>query len=499
MSEKQGYSVDSLSLSDIGADALFYAQAKVVTAFTSIAAIAFYTRLLSPDDYGLYVLAITAVATVYAFFFNWIGYVIWRYFEKHRNEGSLSEFLSTICTIAISLFMIVAVLSALAFIAFKGYIGETLLHLLAIGIAVLGAQTAFYILLEIFCITRRSGIYSLYASLGSVAILLLGVAALWLGYGPAGILLSMVFVYGTLFVIEIMRSSRQWDIKFPFFDRVIARRVFNFGVPQIWIAGGATLLAIADRYMLGLFIGPDAVGVYSVGYMIADYSIQWPLQILTLAAVPTLVISFENSGEEEAIFLLRKVIVLYCVIFTPVACGMAALSDYIVNVAGKAFQGASEVLPWVIVGVYFFGLSQIVNLPFQLKERPKLLAYLIFSASALNVVLNFFLIPYFGIVGAAYATLAAYFLYYAASHLVVEGVFKLSFPWLSILKPIIASLGMFAALRLITEWFSYDIWLLLLTVLGGFVLYVVLLFALREEMLLGGIDFLKGKLVRVRT
>ncbi|GAI06878.1 unnamed protein product, partial [marine sediment metagenome] len=82
-------------IKEIGKDTLYYVPARIIPALVGFLGITIYTRLLNPYEYGLYVLVMTVVSTVYAFGFNWIGYVVWRYFEKYRNDNNLSGFLST--------------------------------------------------------------------------------------------------------------------------------------------------------------------------------------------------------------------------------------------------------------------------------------------------------------------------------------------------------------------------------------------------------------------
>lgn len=445
--------VNSLDIKKIEKDTLYYVPARIIPALVGFLGITVYTRLLNPNEYGLYILVMSTVSMVYAFGFNWIGYVVWRYFEKYKNGNNLFEFLSSVFTVVGVVFSAIALLWYTMTILLNGYTESHFAYLLRIGIVVLGVQIGLSLILEVLRISRQSKRYSLYSSIAASGTLLLAIGFLYiLEYGAEGILLAIILISGGISLFEIRRIYKQWKIKFFYISPTILKKILTFGIPQIGIAGGATLLSIADRYLIGVFIGSKAIGIYGVGYTIADLAIQLPLGILTMAAIPVVVGTFENKSKTETSTLLKKLLCVYFIVLTPIAFGIAALSKDIINiVAGEAFRQTAIILPWVVAGVFFFGLSQIVNIPFQLKEKPYLLVYLIFSSAILNIVLNLFMIPRFGILGAAYATLIAYFIYCIVSYRLVTRIFTLSLPWVVIGKSFLASIGMFLTLYFVTS------------------------------------------------
>jgi len=368
-------------------------------------------------------------------------------------------------------------------ILLNGRIGTHFAYLLRIGIIVLGAQIGLSLVLEVFRVSRQSKRYSLYSSITALGTLLLAIGFLYiLEYGAEGILVAIILISGGTSLFEIRRIYKQWKIKCFYISPTILKRILSFGIPQIGIAGGATLLSIADRYMIGAFIGSKAVGIFAVGYTIANLAIQLPLGILTLAAIPIVVGTFENKGKTETSMLLRKLLCVYFIVSTPVAFGIAALSKDIISiVVGEPFWPTAVILPWVVAGVFFFGLSQIVNIPFQLKEKPHLLVYLIFPSAILNIVLNLFMIPRFGILGAAYSTLIAYFIYSIVSYQVLTRIFVLSLPWLALGKSLVAALGMYLTLHFVTGIFPPGIVFLIVKVGIGACCYFLILVLLKEQ------------------
>jgi O-antigen/teichoic acid export membrane protein len=477
----------SPSLHRIGRDVLIYLPAKVIPAATGIFGIAVYTRLLGPKEYGMYALTEATVSLVYGVVFGWVGYVVWRYFGKYRNEQNLTPFLSTVATAVTVLFFMVAPLWHLSALFLSSYFDfeARLLSLLKLGLLVLGARVAYSATLTVLQVSGQSSKYALYSSVHALGSLFLAVGLIYfLSWGAEGILWATVIFMGGVFGVELGQLYKSWPMSPRYFSRGLFCKLVAFGLPQIGISLGALVLSVFDRYVIEVFRGPEEVGIYSAGYIVAEMSIQIPLSILMLATLPVIVQTFENQGEEETRGLFKRLFALYLILFVPAVFGVAALSQPIVEVLlGQPFHPAAPILTWVAAGVLCFGFSQYSNIPFQLKERPDLLLYLIVASGALNAILNLVLVPPLGMLGAAYATFVAYSLYCIFSYAISDKVFRLLFPWQTLGKSISASLGMYLILDLGIVHVTSKVLMLLMNIALGALVYLTLLIILKEQSL----------------
>jgi len=282
---------------------------------------------------------------------------------------------------------------------------------------------------------------------------------------------------------------KKWKISPYFFSIKLLRKLRSFGLFQIGISVGALILSMFDRYMIEAFKGTEQVGIYSAGYNIASMSIQAPLSILMLAALPIIVHTFEASGEHDTKLLFKKVFSLYFIILVPAVFGIAALSKEIVSIMlGQPFVSAAIILAWIAGASFFFGISQYLSIPYQLKEKLHVLFYLIIAGGIMNIILNFILIPPLGILGAAYATLIAYFIYCVASYLAIREIMALSFPWIVLAKSLVASTIMYLTLNYISELLAHNITSFISEVSIGVVVYFLTLMLLKERTFLNGVQ-----------
>ena len=103
---------------------------------------------------------------------------------------------------------------------------------------------------------------------------------------------------------------------------------------------------------------------------------------------------------------------------------------------GPSFFEGHRIMALVVAGVAFWNLGMYVHKPFEFHERTLTLFILSFTAAALNLGLNVLLVPRFGYVGAAYATLASYLGYVLVVAIRGRRLLTWSVPWRSVLPPL---------------------------------------------------------------
>jgi len=467
----------------VGRDTIYYLPAKIVPAIAGFIGIAIYTRLLNPEGYGLYIIVITTVSIISSLFFSWLDSSTLRYFERYKQRNALPRFISTGLFSLLSLFFMVSAIWYLSTVFLNNYLDLQLIFLLRIGILVLGAHVGYSWIQTILRSNRQSLQYSLYSSIESVGRLSLAIFLLYLlPIGPAALLWATFFVSAGIFIVEVIRFLRKWKIHFQEFSRSLLNRFAKYGIPLVGVSVGALILSVLDRYMIQYFLGSGQVGIYSAGYRISEAGLQLFFTVLMLAAFPIIIQSFEKNGEKETSKFLTKLISIYFVFLLPAVLGIAVLSKDIVGVVlGSSFQEACGILPLITGGVFCLGLTQYLNKPFELKERTKSLFYLVLGSSFLNIILNFFWIPKFGIIGAAWATFISYLFYLIISWLKNIKWFLFSSIWKSVVKSILAGIVMYFILASVLQSFPINFLTLLGKILIGGIVYMIMLILLKEE------------------
>ena len=451
---------------------ILYFFARLVPGIVNFAAIILFTRLLVPDEYGQYALVVAAVGLGNALLFRWIRVALLRYLPAY--EGRESVLLST---------LLVSYLTLAVFSLAAGVIGwmiwqDALLgRLLLFGIVLLLCQAWFDINLQLVrarLMPVRYGVLLMSKALVGLAV---GVALAYMGWGVwgplvgvmTGAVLPAVVVYGRYW------GGAQWQL----FDRETAKQVLIYGMPLAVTFMLGLVVSSSDRFLLGFYMGADAAGQYAVGYDLAQQTIGLLMVVVNLAAAPLVIKALEGFGEEAARQRLVGNAVGLCVIGFPAAAGMIMVGPNISEVfLGEKFRmSAAMLIPWVAVGALLGGLKAFYfDLSFQLGKRTQQQVVVVLIAAVVNVVLNMWWIPLFGLLGAAYATVVAYGLALYLSWLLGRRIFPLPLPFDQIAKIVMATLGMVVALWIVME--QRGGWALFQQVFCGGLVYGMLLLAL---------------------
>ncbi len=140
---------------------------------------------------------------------------------------------------------------------------------------------------------------------------------------------------------------------------------------------------------------------------------------------------------------------------------------------GAEYSVASTSLQILMIGVLFYAIALMNLSVLSGIGQPKQVAKVMLWAAVSNVVLNLFLIPLFGILGAAFTTTLSYALALVLSYLKLRHYVTLQLPWKNWMKTLLC--GVILAL-LLCSMLSTTLWIQITFVLVGLIVYAALLF-----------------------
>lgn len=188
-----------------------------------------------------------------------------------------------------------------------------------------------------------------------------------------------------------------------------AKSLLKDSWPLIFSAIAVSIYAKIDQVMLGEMIGDEAVGIYSAATRISEvwYFI---IPIVLTSLFPTLA----SLHAKKSDLLPRRWIQAYALMFwlsVAVALVLSLLAGLIVNLLfGEAYSGSAIVLVihvWAGINV---AVGSVWSNWILLENKLQIGLYGQLAGSIINVGLNIWLIPVYGAVGAALATLGSYWL-----------------------------------------------------------------------------------------
>lgn len=456
-------------------DSLLYFPTRVVTGLIGLLSVTVLTKFWSPADYGLYALAMGVQGLLASLTGQWIELAIVR-FLPHYREHRLGTFLHTLLVVGMVV-MIVFVLTGSALLALIQSTSNSglwsLLWLTLLGIPGLNAFTA---LTEAYRAQGRSIMYSSFTLLRVLGGFLAGLAlAVVCGWGPAGMIagplivfLAVIGSYGVLKISQLREIIRM--------NRVVPdmlRQALVYSLPLVGLNIAAMALSVLDRYLIEGYLTVEAVGIYSIGYTVAEGAMRLIPNTLVTAIGPVVYSTWEEHGAAAAFRTLNRFLRYYVIIALPCALGLVLLKDTILDILiSQDFQAASGVMAIVSLAIAAHGYTLLLNIVFLSTKKTRIPFKNFVVAVIFNVVLNCLLLPRFGYMGAAWATLASYLLLLFLTMAAVKQSTTFRLESLPIFKILLACAGLALVIELIRSSGDNPVLNLIYAIGGGAICYV---------------------------
>ncbi len=181
------------------------------------------------------------------------------------------------------------------------------------------------------------------------------------------------------------------------------RDIFRVSLPMLLTNSLVLVMSWTDILMLGIFTDEAEVGIYNVVIKLAM------LSILTMMAINTIAgpkfSELYSRGDMQG---LKKTaqnatrMIFYSAL--PIIIVLVFFAKYILGIFGQEFTAGVYALWILMIGQFMSVCSGPVVILLNMTGKQAPLNVVMLIASILNVVLNYFLIPIYGIEGAAIAT-----------------------------------------------------------------------------------------------
>ncbi|BBM69008.1 oligosaccharide flippase family protein [Rhodothermus marinus] len=445
---------------------LHYLIARGIPALVNFLAIAVYTRLLSPDAYGRYILVLAGVNIANLTVFQWLRLSLVRYLPAYQEqEGVL---LGTIGRIYLILMAGVGVLGGVAGLI----VGGEWRSLVLVAVLLLWMQAWFELNVELLRARLQTRAYGWAMGVRSVGALALGTLFILGGLGAFGPLLGLVL---SMAVVGLGFAYRHWRTVKLQLDRERLRPLLRYGLPLAGTLILSYIVSVSDRFLIAWLLDEAQAGIYAAGYDLANQPVILLMSIVNLAAYPLIVQVWEHEGEASAQAYLVRNLRLLLIVGVPATVGLAMLArPFGELVLGASFHSASAVVPLIALGTLLDGLRVYhTDLAFHLGQRTTRQLQIVLWVFLINLGLNLLWIPHMGIRGAAWATVVAYGMALILSIWQGRNIQAVPLGFQELLRTGGAGIGMGLGLWILTPWIGW-----VGAGIVGLVVYGLLLWAL---------------------
>jgi O-antigen/teichoic acid export membrane protein len=439
----------------------------------AIATVVIFTRLLSPEEYGFYALCMSIASVASVIFFQWLNEAVVRFYPLYIHDSS------KVMAVAIRGFLAgtaATTLMCLGILPFHDVFGlePVLIGILLLITIALGFYSLVLRVAIAECAPVRFGLLS-WAKNGGA--LLAGFVLISYGFTQHGALLG--FLMGLVFAVMAFASKPLITMKLGNVDASLFTEMFRYGWPLTLSSLAILVVDVADRFMIGNLLGASHVAPYAVAYDLVQQSVGTIMNVLFLATFPLIVKVFEGKHDETTRIHLQALGKKLIGLGLPVVVGIGVIASDIAEImVGNGYrQGAGEIMPWLAAAIFVGAFkSYFFDLVFQLRNATQYQGLIAILMAAVNIIMNSVLLPRFGVIAAAWATLAAFLVGALASWHLGKSMFLLPSIGMTFWHSALASVTMGCVIYSLPA--TSEITWLLVKIVFGLSIYAVMAWSL---------------------
>jgi O-antigen/teichoic acid export membrane protein len=415
-------------IKNLGEHTFIFGLGNIIQGAISFLLLPVYLHYLKPSDYGIIAL-LDVISMIFgsiilqsiptslfrAYSFDYVNNTV----EQKEAVGSAFIYLVVSSIICFSILILAA--PTITGLVFKGSNPVSLVRLTFLtGLFNVPANIPL-VVMRAKLQSKTMVTISIARGLSTIALNIFFVA--YMKMSVAGVVWGNLIPAAVMFAISplLLRNEMSWILSFGKLKRMLL-----FGWPLIPGFIGAWIFGSADRYLLEHLSTTSELGLYSLGYKFASILsivILGPFQIAWPA------IFFPKAKDEDALLVFQR----FTTYFMLLGCGLGLClvvgAEPAIRLMGpKEYWSAHIVVPVLVLSFLFGtgGLQEIMNVSLYIKDKTGVIPAIIGVGAVTNIILNVLLIPRYGMMGSAIATMIGSIIMATLTYMAGSRYYKIS-------------------------------------------------------------------------
>ncbi|HVO03333.1 MAG TPA: oligosaccharide flippase family protein [Candidatus Cybelea sp.] len=451
-------------------ESLVYIASRALPSGITLVTGMWLTWFLHPEAYGLYGLGTALVNVASSAFFGWHALSFMRFYQSNTENP---KFMPTIA----QTFVLLCALTGLTAVAagVSGWLDRDYQTLIWICVPGCWFFSWFELSARVQVARFRPVSYFWMNVARNVGILVFCITLAWLTRSPLAVLAGS---FVAMLLSAVLFNAGGFDLRPRLFDGAAARQLLIFGGPLAVVQILTASSFATDRFLLDAFSGKASVGFYTVAYSLAQTTISTIGAGIDSAIYSRAVRAADAKDPAALQGQLTRNCILLLALLLPAAVGAALVAPALARLfVGPEYVGpVTALISWMAFAALILSFrANYVDHAFHFGNSTTRLTVVIATMVVVNVVADLALIPQFGAVGAAMASIVAGTIGLVHGLIASRSVLRLPFPPREIAKIVAATAAM--ALFLWPLYGTSSLWGLALQVIGGAVVFGVVVVA----------------------
>ncbi len=411
-------------------DTLIYGLGKGIKKFISFFLLPFYTRALTPSDFGILETLGTFILFVTTFFNLGLDTASWFYFFQPKEEFERGKILFTTFVFRMITIIPSIVLSffssniSIYLFGTDDYTNVVFVSCMIMPINMLTSEQE-----HIYRFYRKPWKYNLLTIIKTIGNVILGILLVinfkWgiMGAQIASLISGLIVIsFSYLFY-----TRKTYTYKFSFYW---AKRLIKYGYP-LAIGGLAVwIYSFSNRIFLLKYQDALQVGYYSIGNTFSQ-----PLGLLSMAVQMSAGVLFfeiyskeENIEKNESKKAIRDMIRIYSFVALILTAFLSIFAFEIVSlVTTPEYLPGITIIPILLFTMILTQIKETIGVGISISKKTFYFTIIIFLSAVTNVLFNFILVPRFSYFGAAVASLITAIISLISTYKISQMYFKVNY------------------------------------------------------------------------
>lgn len=424
-----------------------YSLGNILNKAVGFLLIPFYTHYLTTADYGTLELLDLSVSLIGLLLNVWMNASLVRHYYEYEDTRDRNQVVGT---------AMIATSSAALLVSVAGFLSARWISSLILKspdyqlfVRVIAFNLFFTCLNSVsFSYLRAKQKSSLIVTMNSVSLAMsLGLNIYFLAVlktGVIGVLYSNLISNAIVTSALTIATVRQAGLSF---DWAKLKPMAAFGLPLILVSFSAFELNFADRFFLQHYSTVSTVGIYALGY-------KFGYMLSFLVIQPFMMIwgvrMYEVAKRPDAGAVFSRIVAYFTLLLSAAALAMSlVIRDVIAIIAAPQFHDAYKVVPAVALAYVFYGISYYFQTGLFISKKTTYLGLMGAICAAANIALNFWLIPRYAAMGAAWATTLSFMLMAALAYSFSQRIYRIPYALFRVVLPVAAAAAVYAVSTLV--------------------------------------------------
>lgn len=211
------------------------------------------------------------------------------------------------------------------------------------------------------------------------------------------------------------------------------KELLRFGLPMIPNGLAYLIVEVSDKYLMSRLLDKDTLGIYSANYrfgsalllVVIAFRTAWQPFFLKVAKLP------------DAKRIYSKVLTYFLMVGAAIVLFVSYYFKYMARIPvapgktllGSAYWDGIIIIPVILSSYLFYGMYVNMTVGIYIEKKSQLMFIFSGLAAIVNVGSNLYLMPQFGMMGAAFATLLSYITMSLAILIANQRIYPVRYEW----------------------------------------------------------------------